>query len=76
MEGVLFIKQALTIREVLDVLENPPQAAISAPPQKPKAGHVFLFRADDPEKQGTYMHYASTHRVVLPSPWLGDNVLK
>ena len=66
MEGVPFIQQVLTIMEVLCILENLPRAAISASPQKPKAGQMFAFKADNPKSN---IYGASEHRAL----WLGHN---
>ena len=51
-EGVLFVQPSLTITEVLGILQNPPETCITDPPQKPKAGQVFLYKADNAGKQG------------------------
>ena len=48
----LFIKQSLGIKEIVQILENPPEKCITIPPRKPKAGQVFLFRGEDPTKEG------------------------
>ena len=48
----LFIKQSLVIKEIVQILENPPEKCITIPPRKPKAGQVFLFRGEDPTKEG------------------------
>jgi len=51
-EGVLFVQSSLAVTEVLEILQNPPETCITAPPQKPKAGQVFLYKADNAGKQG------------------------
>ena len=48
----LFIKRSLGIKEIVQILEDPPEKCITTPPQKPKAGQVFLFRCEDINKQG------------------------
>ena len=51
-EGVLFVQPSLTITEVVGILQNPPETCITAPPQKPKAGQVFLYKGGNAGKQG------------------------
>ena len=51
-EGVLFVQPSITISEALVILQHPPETCITAPPQKPKAGQVFLYKADNAGKQG------------------------
>ena len=53
MEGVLKIKKSLTISDVVQILENANEYNyISAPPSKPKASQVFLYKTDDAAKEG------------------------
>ena len=51
---MLFMKNSLTISEVVEILRNPPENFVSAAPQKAKAGQVFLFKADSIAQQGKY----------------------
>jgi len=46
------VQSSLAVTEVLEILQNPPETCITAPPQKPKAGQVFLYKADNAGKQG------------------------
>ena len=52
MAGVLRVTPSLTITDVARILENPPGTIITAPPVKPKAGQVYLYKAADSTKQG------------------------
>lgn len=55
-EGVLMIKKSLAISEVIQILENANEdQCISAPPSKPKASQVYLYKVDDAAKQGTLL---------------------
>ena len=51
-EGSEGVQPSLTITEILGILQNPPETCITAPPQKPKAGQVFLYKAGNAGKQG------------------------
>ena len=53
-EGVLFIKQVITIPEVVAILEGTHEKTVSAPPQQPKGGQAFLFKAESEDKQGKF----------------------
>ena len=59
----LFIKQSLGIKEIVQILENPPEKCITIPPRKPKAGQVFLFRGEDPTKEGNNTN-ATRNRIT------------
>lgn len=67
--GVLFIKQSITIPEVIEILERPQETVVSVPPQKPKGGQAFLFKAEDESKQGkiswSHDNLNGSCRVVL-----------
>ena len=55
-EGVLMIKKSLAISEVIQILENANEnQCISAPPSKPKASQVYLYKIDDAAKEGTLL---------------------
>ena len=48
------IKKSLAISDVVQILENTNDYdCISAPPVKPKANQVFLYKTDDAAKEGT-----------------------
>ena len=52
-EKVLTVKKALTITDVIELLESSPDSerVIHEPPQRPKAGQVYLFSSQqNPEK--------------------------
>ena len=51
-EGAFLFQRALTITEVFAILQNTQETYITTPPQKPKAGQVFLYKADNAEIQG------------------------
>ena len=47
------IKKSLTVSDVVQILENANEYNyISAPPSKPKASQVFLYKTDDAAKEG------------------------
>lgn len=51
----LFVKAAISLSEVIHILETPPrdpEKIITAPPCKPKGGQAFLFQTDKDAKQG------------------------
>ena len=51
------IKKSLAISEVIQILENANEdQCISAPPSKPKASQVYLYKVDDAAKQGTLLY--------------------
>ena len=54
-DRIVLITQSLGITEVIQILENLPDTYITAPPVKPKAGQVYLFKAEDAAKQGSYI---------------------
>ena len=55
-EGILMIKKSLAISEVIEILENANEnLCISAPPSKPKASQVYLYKIDDPAREGTLL---------------------
>ena len=55
LEDTVFVKnKILSISEVANILRNPPERIISAPPVKPKAGQAFFFKALDMSKQGSF----------------------
>ncbi len=51
IEGLLFTKQALTISEVVKILENPPDNYTATPALQPKAEQAFRFLNEDADKQ-------------------------
>ena len=63
MEGVLMIKKSLTISDVVRLLENAHEYdSISAPPTKPKASQVYLYKTDDTAKEGiVLLHFSSVY---------------
>ena len=46
------MQPSITITEAFAILQHPPETSITAPPQKPKAGQVFLYKAGNAGKQG------------------------
>ena len=57
MEDVLMIKKSLRISDVVQVLENANKYDyISAPPSKPKASQVFLYKTDDAAKEDSILY--------------------
>jgi len=52
MASVYAVKKSLGISEVLAILQNPPANPVTNPPKKPKADHVYVFRAETVDKQG------------------------
>ena len=59
METVLMIKtESLETNEAFKILEDANRRnCISAPPKKPKAGQLFLYRAEDASKEGNIILY-------------------
>ena len=56
MEDTLMIKKSLRSSDV-QILENADKYDyISAPPSKPKASQVFLYKTDDAAKEGSILH--------------------
>ena len=56
MEDALMIKKSLRISDVVEILENANNYNyISAPPSKPKASQVFLYKTDDAAKEGSVL---------------------
>ena len=59
-DSVALVRDRLTISEVVEVLRDPSQySVITQPPQRPKAGHVYVFSwKDHPSQKGncTCMH--------------------
>ena len=56
MEDALMIKKSLRISDVVEILENANKYSyISAPPSKPKASQVFLYKTDDAAKEGSVL---------------------
>lgn len=49
----LLVKKALTISEVVHILQTLPERYITAPPLNPRAGQVFLFKSEEKDKQGS-----------------------
>ena len=45
---------ALTVNEVINFFKNcpPSEQCIDTPPMDVKRGEVYIFKADDPDKQG------------------------
>ena len=57
-EKVLTVKQALTITDVIELLESSPdpERVIHEPPQSPKAGQVYLFSSEqNPDKKSKFL---------------------
>jgi len=54
----LFVKQSITIPEVIQILENPPDCYLTVPPRKVKAGQAFIYKSVDKARQG--MAYIGT----------------
>ena len=57
-EKVLTVKQALTITDVIELLESSPdpERVIHEPPQRPKAGQVYLFSSEkNPDKKSKFL---------------------
>lgn len=51
----LLVTTALSISEAVQILEHPPDKFVTTPPQRPKAGEVYLFRSrGEINKQGSY----------------------
>ena len=48
MEDALMIKKSLRISDVVEILENANKFR-----SKPKASQVFLYKTDDPAKEGS-----------------------
>lgn len=69
MAGVYAVKKSLGISEVLEILRNPPANPVTDPPKKPKADHVYVFRAESIDKQGRlkvkFVYYATNVYVCL-----------
>ena len=61
-DRIVLVTQSLGITEVIQILENPPDTYITTPPVKPKAGQVYLFKAEDAAKQGSY--------IILDRPYI------
>ena len=52
-QGVLFVRETISTKEAIEILKNTPiSKCTQVPPQKPKAGQVFLFKATEDTKQG------------------------
>ena len=52
-KSVAFTTTALSISQVENILRNPPVTAISIPVNV-KAGHVYVFKAENKENQGNF----------------------
>jgi len=66
-DGVLFVRKAITITEIVTILENPSGntcTIITDPPQKPKAGQVYLFKAEQPIKQGNENNNCHVQQLI------------
>ena len=47
----------LAVSEVVQLLKNPPEEAISTlPPAKPKAGEIYIYKNDDSANGNLVMH--------------------
>ena len=53
VEDALMIKKSLRISDVVENANN--YNYISAPPSKPKASQVFLYKTDDAAKEGSVL---------------------
>ena len=53
-KSVAFTTTALSISQVENILRNPPVTTISTPPVNVKAGHVYVFKAENKENQGNF----------------------
>ena len=65
-EKVLTVKKALTITDVIELLESSPDSerVIHEPPQRPKAGQVYLFSSrQNPEKKRKFLIIIIVHGV-------------
>ena len=52
-EGVVRIKKSLAISEGIQILENASEhQCILAPPRKPKTSQVYMYKMDNPAKEG------------------------
>ena len=63
-EKVLTVMQALTITDVIELLENPPdpEKVIHEPPQRPKAGQVYLYSSEqNPDKRSKFLIIVFAH---------------
>ena len=68
--GVLISKKSLTISEVIEFLENADNYhCIPAPPSKPKASLVFLYKTDDAAKEGIIIISIHTGVSVMYSSY-------
>ena len=52
MAGVAFVTNSLEISHTLKILESPPDVCINTAPVNVKGGEVYVFRAQDTDKQG------------------------
>ena len=60
---VLTVKHALAITDVIELLENSPdpEKVIHEPPQRPKAGQVFLYSSEqDPDAVQSELYAAQS----------------
>ena len=58
-DGVLAMKNSLTVEDVMNFLTNDDKfRCISAPPIKPKANQVYLYKTSDAGKEGI-IYFAS-----------------
>ena len=58
-EGVAFVKESLSVSEIEHLLLHPPTVTISTPPVRVKGGQVYVFKAENPENQGSMKHVQS-----------------
>ena len=51
---VLALRRSLGITEVVQLLTSTSDCSVvvTDPPQRPRAGEVYLFKADEPSKEG------------------------
>ena len=60
-ENVLAVKQSLTIEEAIKFLESPDQEkVIFSPPQRPKAGQIYLFSCECNSEKRSKLHKTSS----------------
>ena len=52
--GVLAVRQSLGVEEVIQLLTSAPdtQVVVTDPPTRPKAGEVYLYKAEVASKKG------------------------
>ena len=41
-----------SFREVVEILENPPEKCVTVPPQRPSAGEAYVYKVTSAGKEG------------------------